>query len=69
MTKLYQAKLDTVLREEYNSTVPEGQVISQSIEKDHVVDQGTAIIIYISLGQKPQDATEVFDYYEYDSEW
>ncbi len=59
ITKLLQAKLIYEQREEYSDTVEAGSVIRQSIEKNTIVDQGTQVIIYISLGPVPaQEGSE-----------
>lgn len=50
VTALYRESLYPVIREEYSDTVPSGTVISQSVEKDTVVDKGSDVIIYVSMG-------------------
>lgn len=50
VTALYQESLYPVIREEYHDTVKAGLVISQSVEKDTIIDKGSDVIIYISKG-------------------
>ena len=50
VTALYQESLYPVIREEYHDTVAAGYVISQSVEKDTIIDKGSEVIIYISKG-------------------
>ncbi len=42
----------TVADSEYNETIPEGNVISQSIVSGKYVDRGTSISLVVSLGKK-----------------
>lgn len=50
VTALYQESLYPVIREEYNDEVKAGLVISQSVEKDTIIDKGSDVIIYVSKG-------------------
>ncbi len=50
VTALYQESLYPVIREEYNDEVKAGLVISQSVEKDTIIEKGSDVIIYISKG-------------------
>ena len=42
----------------YSNTVPQGQVISQSINGGQQVDEGTTVTLTISLGPEPQPEPE-----------
>jgi serine/threonine-protein kinase len=50
VTALQKQNLYADIQEIYNDSVPVDEVISQSIEKDTVVDTGTQITIYVSKG-------------------
>lgn len=50
VTALYQESLFPIIREAYSDTVPAGYVISQSVEKDKIIDKGSDVVIYISKG-------------------
>ena len=50
VTALYQESLYPIIREEYNDEVKAGLVISQSVEKDTIIDKGSDVIIYVSKG-------------------
>ncbi len=50
VTALYQESLYPIIREEYNDEVKAGIVISQSVEKDTIIDKGSDVIIYVSKG-------------------
>lgn len=50
VTALYQESLFPIIREAYSDTVPSGYVISQSVEKDKIIDKGSDVVIYISKG-------------------
>ncbi len=50
VTALYQESLYPVIREEYHDDVKAGFVISQSVEKDAIIDKGSDVIIYVSKG-------------------
>lgn len=50
VTALYKESLFPIIREEYNDEVAIGKVISQSVEKDTIIDKGSDVIIYISKG-------------------
>ena len=50
VTALYQESLYPIIREEYNDEVKAGFVISQSVEKDTIIDKGSDVIIYVSKG-------------------
>ena len=50
VTALYKESLFPIIREEYHDTVAAGYVISQSVEKDTIIDKGADVIIYISKG-------------------
>ena len=50
VTALYKESLFPIIREEYNNEVAVGKVISQSVEKDTIIDKGSDVIIYISKG-------------------
>ena len=50
VTALYQESLFPIIREAYSDTVPSGYVISQSVEKDTIIDKGSDVVIYISKG-------------------
>ena len=50
VTALYKESLFPIIREEYSDEVPAGKVISQSVEKDTIIDKGSDVIIYISKG-------------------
>ncbi|MGN0610496.1 MAG: PASTA domain-containing protein [Ruminiclostridium sp.] len=50
---------EPVIVEEYDENVPEGSVISQSIDYKTQVDEGTVITITISLGAKPFEMPDV----------
>lgn len=44
---------------EYSDTVPEGQVMSQSVNKGKKVDAGTSVSYTVSKGKKPADTVAV----------
>ncbi|MBQ2916355.1 MAG: Stk1 family PASTA domain-containing Ser/Thr kinase [Clostridia bacterium] len=50
VTALYKESLYPIIREEYNDEVKAGLVISQSVEKDTIIDKGSDVIIYVSKG-------------------
>ena len=49
----------------YDDTVPEGQVISQSIAAGKKVNAGTTVSVVVSLGKKPVDNVKVPDVTSY----
>ena len=44
---------------EYSDSVPEGQVMSQSVKKGKKVDEGTSVSYTVSKGKKPADTVAV----------
>ncbi|MCB7302787.1 Stk1 family PASTA domain-containing Ser/Thr kinase [Bariatricus massiliensis] len=44
---------------DYSDTVPEGQVMSQSVKKGKKVDEGTSVSYTVSKGKKPADTVTV----------
>ncbi|MBS7398075.1 MAG: PASTA domain-containing protein, partial [Ruminiclostridium sp.] len=50
---------EPIIVEEYDENVPVGSVISQSIDYETILDEGTVITITISLGAKPFEMPDV----------